>query len=134
MHRNGAMSYCQCMALTPNPQADPLAPVLGERMMLARVRAGIESQQMAEMLGLSRNSVTNYEKGRTTPKVLVLRAWAAATGYSVAELTGEFTAPEGPGGGDVVTEFRKRKRDPRDEASAQSRCIESWAGRGLRAA
>lgn len=53
---------------------------LGDRLRKAREHAAISSQQMADALDLSRNSITNYEHGRTRPSTLVLRAWALATG------------------------------------------------------
>ena len=48
--------------------------------------AGIESQEMADYLGVSRNSVSNWINGRFTPSLGYLRLWADRTGVDVAWL------------------------------------------------
>lgn len=45
---------------------------------------------MADILGVSRNTVSNYLHGRTRPPQLTLRVWAMRTGVPLAWLvTGE---------------------------------------------
>lgn len=51
---------------------------LGERLAKARTDAGLTTYELAEILGLSRNTVTNWETGSTTPKRYAIEAWAKA--------------------------------------------------------
>lgn len=70
-------------------------------MALALEAQGIPIQEMADLLGVSRNTVGNYLSGRTTPRLAVLRVWAMRTGYGVDWfLTGDTptTGPDTPGG------------------------------------
>lgn len=54
----------------------------GDRLAKAREHAGISVEQMADELGVSRNTIGNYEAERTTPKAGVVKAWALITGVS----------------------------------------------------
>lgn len=76
-------------------------PVIGvqHRLRIAREFAGLEQADLAEMVGISRTSVSNAESGKTRPRKITLNAWALATGVPVTWLqTGE--APADPDGGD----------------------------------
>ena len=55
---------------------------LGDRLRKAREFAGLEQGELAEQIGISRGTVSNYElgHGQRPPKRLVVRAWAEATG------------------------------------------------------
>ena len=59
-----------------------MAPVftIGDRLWKARETAGMSQQRLADVVGIARASVVNYEKGHTAPREIVLRAWALATG------------------------------------------------------
>lgn len=61
---------------------------LRHRLLIAREWAGYEQTQLAEEMGVSRNTISNYEHGRTTPRKLVLNAWARACGVSMDWLLG----------------------------------------------
>jgi transcriptional regulator with XRE-family HTH domain len=62
---------------------------IGDRIRKARRAAGIDSTgDMADLVGVSRNTITNWEADRTQPNVMALRAIAAATGVSVTWLIG----------------------------------------------
>jgi transcriptional regulator with XRE-family HTH domain len=52
---------------------------LGDRLAKARETAGISVQDMADRLGVSRTTVSNYEHERTEPNRATLRAWEAET-------------------------------------------------------
>lgn len=68
---------------------------IGDRLRKARETADIGPTEMADRIGISRNSVANYEHGRTKPRTIVLNAWALATGVAREWLeTGE--APASP--------------------------------------
>jgi transcriptional regulator with XRE-family HTH domain len=56
---------------------------LGDRLRKARQDAGLEQRDLAEAMGLSPSTIGTYEKGVTPPKLLVLKAWALATGVPV---------------------------------------------------
>lgn len=49
------------------------------RMRLALEHAGVSVNEMAELLGVDRNTVGRYLNGHTTPRLSVLRVWAMRT-------------------------------------------------------
>lgn len=64
---------------------------LGDRLAKSLHVAGLTSQDMAEALEVSRNTVSNYINGNTQPRKLYLREWALKTGVPLEWLeTGEF--------------------------------------------
>jgi transcriptional regulator with XRE-family HTH domain len=83
---------------------------LPQRLRLAREHAGLDQNELAERIGLSRTSVSSSELGRSTPRKIVLKTWALATGVSLAWIeTGNAPAsPDGPdspnNGADVYTD------------------------------
>lgn len=73
---------------------------IGERLAKAREWAGMDQETFAERIGVSRSTVSNYERGRSEPKRIVLNAWAMATGVPLVWLqTGESPRTGGPDGG-----------------------------------
>ena len=56
---------------------------LADRMRKSRTDAGLTAQQIADAIGISRKSVTNYETGSTHPLRPILAAWAEVTGTYV---------------------------------------------------
>jgi transcriptional regulator with XRE-family HTH domain len=57
-----------------------------DRMKLARMKAGIEQEEMAEILGVSSSTVSNWENGRVSVKLPFLSAWAQVTGFNMSSL------------------------------------------------
>ena len=53
---------------------------LGDRMQKALDVSGVSVRQMADELGVSRNTASNYLHGHTKPSRSVLRVWALRTG------------------------------------------------------
>lgn len=53
------------------------------RLQLAREHAGYDRDQLATAMEVSRNSIYNAESGRTTPRKIMLNAWALACGVPV---------------------------------------------------
>lgn len=60
-----------------------LAFPLTERLRRARQLAGMDQTQLAAGLGVARNTVSNYETGRTEPTATVFVRWARTTGASL---------------------------------------------------
>jgi transcriptional regulator with XRE-family HTH domain len=76
-------------------QNAPIAFTLGDRLRKARIRSGLDQQELADRIAASRNTVSNYENGhngKRGPKVMVLRAWAHACGVTYEELVGPDTS------------------------------------------
>lgn len=53
---------------------------LGELLSKARRAAGFDQIQLAERVGVARNTISNYETGRAVPQFDVVVRWAHATG------------------------------------------------------
>lgn len=66
---------------------------LGDRLRKAREEAGYTQRELAAAIGISRNSVVNYEVGATEPKRLAIQAWARLTGVPSEWLTWGVVAP-----------------------------------------
>jgi len=62
---------------------------LGDRLAKARSIVDLTAAQMAHRLGVSRNTITNYEKGHTSPNRAVLLAYESITGVPVWWLEGD---------------------------------------------
>lgn len=52
-----------------------------DRLRIAREQAGYDQAEFAAVTGLSRGTVSNYERGTTAPRRPALLAWALATGF-----------------------------------------------------
>ena len=70
------------------------------RLRIAREHAGLEQDQLAELIGISRTTVSNSEKGRSAPRRIVVNAWAMACGVPASWIwTGDASeTPEPPPG------------------------------------
>lgn len=79
-----------------SPSQDP-AWTLGERLRKSLRVAGIEGQEMADVLGVSRFTVSNYLADRTVPTRGTLMAWALKTGVNFEWLAGPGKAEGAPG-------------------------------------
>jgi transcriptional regulator with XRE-family HTH domain len=60
-----------------------------DRMRKALRVASIEVRDMADYLGVSRSSVSNWINGRIRPSKQTMRLWALRCGVPMAWLTGE---------------------------------------------
>ena len=87
-------------------------PTLGQRLRIARELTGLEQQEFAKQIGTSRQTVGAAERGATTPRLVVIRAWAMRTGVNPQWLeTGEAPSPDGGDG--ASAESRLRESNPR---------------------
>ena len=76
---------------------------LQDRIARARRFAGLEQSELAELAGVSRKSISNWEIGKTAPRRAALIAIAFSTGVDLHWLeTGNAPADYHPGGGSVV--------------------------------
>ena len=76
---------------------------VGVRVLVARMHANLEQQELSDLTGLSRTTIGNYEKGRVKPRRSGLIAIAFATGVDLTWLeTGKTPAGDNPGGGGAV--------------------------------
>lgn len=81
---------------------------------MARMHAGMEQAELAEVTGLSRNTIGNYERGKVAPRRAVLISIAMATGVDLGWLeTGETPAGPGTDGGDGESVVRHQGLEPR---------------------
>ncbi|MFD2840113.1 helix-turn-helix domain-containing protein [Populibacterium corticicola] len=71
---------------------------MGDRLRKAREQAGLESSEFADEIGVSRNTITNYERDKVAPRKIVLKAWALRTGVPIQWLeTGIAPSPNPDG-------------------------------------
>lgn len=69
------------------------------RLRIAREYAELEQDELAELIGVSRNTIGNAEKGRVQPRRITLNAWALACGVPVSWLIAGGEQSGGPGSG-----------------------------------
>lgn len=100
------------MTVQPGEAGVP-AWTIGDYLRKAREHAGLEQTELASDLGISRQTVTNYERGHVQPRKAVVMAWAMRTGVPVEWiLNGESPRPDrGPDGGSRVV--RHQGLEPR---------------------
>lgn len=92
---------------------------LGDRLRKAREAAGLEMQELAQLIGVARNTVSNAERGKVTPRQIVLNQWSLATGVPVQWLQHGETPSGGPGGGNFKMRARRDSNSqPLDPYSA----------------
>lgn len=90
---------------------------VADRLRKAREATGMDAREFAEHVGISRNTVSNYENGKTTRiNRPMLAAWSMATGVPIQWLeTGTApTQPEPDGGGSVECTRRDSNSQPSD--------------------
>ncbi|MCP1221353.1 helix-turn-helix domain-containing protein [Acetobacter orientalis] len=73
---------------TPKPkrQYDPRAKAIGERIRTKRELLGFTTDELAGMLGVTGNAITQYETGRAIPKPNRFEALAVALGTNTTWL------------------------------------------------
>lgn len=83
------------------------------RCRMARQFAGMEQTDLADVTGLSRRTIGNYERGVTTPRRAGLVAIALATGVDLAWLEHGKTPAGDPDGGSQCV-IRDSNPEPAD--------------------
>lgn len=97
--------------MTQNPEFGSVPQFdLADRMRKALRTAGVGVQEMADYLGVSRNTVGTWINGKIDPSKQSVRLWALRTGVPFEWLlNGEIPSPDGPGG-DQSTDFGLKVR------------------------
>jgi transcriptional regulator with XRE-family HTH domain len=73
--------------MTTAYESGTVPPVLvRHRLRIAREYAGFEQDELAELIGVSRNTISNAEKGKVEPRRITLNAWALACEVPVSWL------------------------------------------------
>jgi transcriptional regulator with XRE-family HTH domain len=72
--------------------------LLRHRLRIAREFAGLEQEELAALMGVSRKTVGNTETGRVKPRPITLRAWAFHCGVPLAWIEDGGAEPHPPGG------------------------------------
>lgn len=62
---------------------------LSEKIFYFRKKCNISQEELAEKIGVSRQTISRWEKGQTTPDSLMLKQVAKVFGVTVEELLGE---------------------------------------------
>lgn len=57
---------------------------MGDRLRKAREAIGAGVDEFADAIGVSRNTITNYERDHVTPRKVVLNAWVLHTGVPMS--------------------------------------------------
>lgn len=93
-----------------NHPTEALVPewTMGDRLWKALQVAGISHQAMADYLGVSRNTLTNYTRGRTKADKRTLMLWAMRTGVPLEWLRTGQVSPQP--GGRLTVSYRDSRR------------------------
>lgn len=91
------------------------------RLRIAREWANLEQEELAERMGITRQSVGSAERGRTKPRKITLNAWALACGVPASWLREvvDRRHPPAAAPGDVSGAARSRRRLPRVDSNHQ---------------
>ena len=78
---------------------------LGERITYYRKKAGISQKDLAIAAGMAPNSISNYEKDKRMPSIVVLQDLAKALNVTADTLLG-LESPENTGESNVLRAYR----------------------------
>lgn len=98
--------------MTQQPTGGVPQFTIGDRLRKARETTGMDQAQFAEHIGVSRGSVSNYERDAGEKRrPIVLKAWAMATGVPLSWIeTGIIeTHPTPPDGGEALRKLTETK-------------------------
>lgn len=90
------------MAAFPEPSGIPEF-MLHHRMALALEARNVKRREMAEILDVTPDTITNYTKGKTRPNAGTLRVWALRCGVPYTWL---LTGDNDPDGGVTSTKCK----------------------------
>ena len=90
---------------------------IGDRLRKARELTGLDRAEFAGELGISRNTVNNYEAGHTRPRLLALRAWAMRTGVPLTWLQTGAAPRRGRPDEGLNSDAKRARRDSNPQPS-----------------
>lgn len=105
-----------------------------QRLVLARKRRGLTATELARRVDLSGQSISNYERGRSTPSPRTLQRIATELAFPIPF----FTAPDAPDLPEAAVAFRARtklaaaKKDAARSAACLAIEFNSWLERHFR--
>lgn len=67
-------------------ESDGPPVTVADRLRIARRYANLDQEQLAELIGVARSTISNAESGRVKPRRITLRAWALACGVPLSWL------------------------------------------------
>src|SRR5438067_322223 len=81
-------SYCKnaLQEAANDPRVRGVAVRYESRVRKYRVRKGLSQEELADRLGVSRQTIANIERGLNEPRVLLALALAAVLGVAISEL------------------------------------------------
>ena len=82
--------------------------MLSENIYTLRRKSGLSQEQLAENLGVSRQAVSKWEGGLSTPELEKLRALSEFFHISIDELTNDRGTPSPPGRADQDLSTEKK--------------------------
>jgi len=68
------------------------------RLRIAREYAGLEQEELAERMGITRSTVSNAENGKGAPRRTTINAWALACGVPASWILTGISPEDGPPG------------------------------------
>ena len=90
--------------------------MIGERIKERRKAIGMSQDQLSEVTGANRVTISQYENGKYLPSVTALKRIAEALGTTPAALTGEYEGTELP-----VTQEAREVSGAMDRLSKEQR-------------
>jgi transcriptional regulator with XRE-family HTH domain len=92
--RDDAVTRVLQAALGPDkPERDQLLLAFGENLRAHRLQAGFSRQALAERCFVRSGQISQLERGRTAPSLLVVLLLADVMGVGMGELVGGLAAP-----------------------------------------
>lgn len=92
---------------------------LGDKLHKARKDAGLQTSDMAALLKCSRNTITNWEAGRTAPNPATITLWAQITGVPPAWLSDEHAEVPADRATEITAGFTRERLPGADVRSSR---------------
>jgi DNA-binding XRE family transcriptional regulator len=94
---------------------------LRHRLRIAREYAGYDSGELADIIGVSRNTISNAESGRVKARTIVINAWAMACGVPKSWLITGKHPTDHPDGGSGLGIIRPEHHAPTRQTTVSKR-------------
>jgi transcriptional regulator with XRE-family HTH domain len=94
------------MSIAHDPTLRIPPSTLSVRLQQSREWRGLNQIELAEALDVSRGTISNYERGVSTPSRLQVNAWAAFCDVDVEWLKDGLQPQEAPDGGGLTGKLR----------------------------